>query len=62
MVIINRHILLEFTRKHADTKKPVAKWILDVENAQRASFSDVKNTYNTADYIGNDHIKDFSIL
>jgi mRNA-degrading endonuclease HigB of HigAB toxin-antitoxin module len=42
MVIINRHILLEFTRKHADTGKPVVKWIADVENAQWSSFIDVK--------------------
>jgi mRNA interferase HigB len=56
MVIINRHILLEFTRKHADTNKPVVKWIADVENAQWSSFVDVKKTYRTADYIGNDHI------
>jgi mRNA interferase HigB len=56
MVIINRYILLEFTRKHADTNKPVVKWIADVENVQWSSFVDVKKTYRTADYIGNDHI------
>jgi mRNA interferase HigB len=36
--------------------KPVAKWIVDVENAQWTSFADVKNMYRSADYIGNDHI------
>ena len=56
MIIINRQILLDFTRKHADARKSVARWIVDVENAQWSSFSDVKKTYNTADYVGNDHI------
>ena len=56
MIIINRSILVAFTRKHADAMKPVAKWIVDVENAQWTSFADVKNTYRTADYAGNDHI------
>ena len=56
MIIINRRILLDFTRKHADASKSVAKWIVDVENAQWASFVDVKKTYRTADYVGNDHI------
>ena len=56
MIIINRNVLLEFTRKHSDAGKPVAKWIVDVENAQWASFADVKKTYRSADYLGNDHI------
>jgi mRNA interferase HigB len=56
MIIINRQILLDFTRKHADTVRSVTKWISDVENAQWSSFVDVKKTYNTADYVGNDHI------
>ena len=56
MIIINRNVLLEFTRKHSAAGKPVAKWIVDVENAQWASFADVKKTYRSADYVGNDHI------
>jgi len=56
MIIINRKILLDFTRKHADAIRPVMKWLYDVENAQWSSFSDVKKTFSTADYAGNDHI------
>ena len=56
MIIINRKLLLDFTRKHADAIRPVKKWISDVENAQWSSFVDVKKTYTTADYVGNDHI------
>ena len=33
MVIINRQILLDFTRKHTDAVRPVTKWLFDVENA-----------------------------
>ena len=47
---------MDFTRKHADAIRSVAKWLSDVENAQWSSFADVKKTYNTADYVGNDHI------
>ena len=56
MIIINRQVLLDFTRKHTDAIRPVTKWISDVEKAQWTSFADVKNTYRTADYVGNDHI------
>jgi mRNA interferase HigB len=56
MIIINRQILLDFTRKHTNAIRPVTKWLSDVENAQWSSFADVKKTFNTADYVGNDHI------
>jgi mRNA interferase HigB len=56
MIIINRQILLDFTRKHADAIRPVTKWLSDVEKAQWSSFVDVKKAYITADYGGNDHI------
>jgi mRNA interferase HigB len=56
MIIINRKLLLDFTRKHADAIRPVTKWLSDVGKAQWSSFVDVKKTYITADYVGNDHI------
>jgi mRNA interferase HigB len=56
MIIINRKVLVDFTRKHADAIRPVTKWLSDVEKAQWTSFLDVKNTFRSADYVGNDHI------
>ena len=56
MIIINRKILLDFTRKHTNAVRPVTKWLFDVENSQWLSFADVKKAFSTADYIGNDHI------
>ena len=56
MVIINRKILSDFTRKHSDAVRPVKKWLSEVEEAQWSSFADVKKMYRTADYVGNDHI------
>ena len=56
MIVINRAVLFEFTRKHADAMKPAAKWIQEVENAQWESFIDVKNIFHSVDYIGNDHV------
>jgi mRNA interferase HigB len=56
MIITNRLILENFTRKHADAMKPIAKWLVEVENAQWTSFVDVKNTFRSVDYVGNDRV------
>ncbi len=56
MIITNRIVLDEFICKHADAVKPVVKWLVEVENAQWTSFVDVKNTFRSADYVGNDRV------
>lgn len=56
MLLFNQQILEELVLKHANTLKPVQKWVNEVEAAKWSTFSDVKKTFKTADYVGNDRI------
>jgi mRNA interferase HigB len=56
MTIVNRQLLDDLVRKHANASNAVCKWIMEVEKAQWKSFVDVRNTFSSADYVGNDHV------
>ena len=56
MIIFNRQILLDFAHKHTDALNALDKWVSEIENAEWASFVDVRKTFPSADYIGKDHI------
>ena len=54
MVIIKKSTLTEFSEKHADSTDALEKWYQQVKDADWRSFQDVKKTFNSVDYAGND--------
>ena len=54
MVIIAKAILTEFGKKHADAIDPMNEWWRKAKDADWASLKDVRNTFGTVDYVGND--------
>lgn len=53
MKIINSEVLNKFVRKHADARSAIEKWVAEVEAAQWTSHSGLKETFLSADYVGN---------
>jgi mRNA interferase HigB len=54
MVIISRGVLNEFSVKCPDSETALIKWYHETKAADWKNFSEVKKTFNTADYAGND--------
>ena len=54
MVVLTERTLREFGEQHADAKEAMRVWRVQVECADWATWSDVKASYPTADYVGND--------
>jgi len=54
MVVISKTILTEFCKKHADAIKPVNEWWIKTKKADWANLDDIKNTFKSVDYVGND--------
>lgn len=55
MRIISISALREYWEKHPDTKVPLSEWYLKVERAEWNSFADMRNDFNSVDYVGNQH-------
>ena len=54
MVVISRAVLNEFSVKYPDSKSALLKWYQETKTANWKNFNDLKKTFNTADYVGND--------
>ena len=54
MRIITFARLREYIEKHADSDIPLRDWYKKTEKADWSCPADIKNTFNSADYIGND--------
>lgn len=54
MVIISKTMLNEFAQKYPDSSTALNEWYNIVNQADWRSFADVKQTFNHADYVGND--------
>lgn len=54
MRVISFSMIREFIAKHADADVPLRDWYKRVCKANWNSFADIKQTFNTADYVGND--------
>ncbi len=54
MRIISFATIRNYTQKHADADVPLRDWYKKTEKADWASLADVKLTFNSADYVGND--------
>lgn len=47
-------MIREFIAKHADADVPLRDWYNRTCNAEWTCFADIKKTFNTVDYVGND--------
>ncbi|MFN6375367.1 MAG: type II toxin-antitoxin system HigB family toxin [Chitinophagia bacterium] len=54
MVIVSKAILRDFAEKHPRSKAAVYNWYDTVAKAEWKNFSEMKNTFNSADAVGND--------
>lgn len=56
MVIIAKSALVRFIGKHSDTLVPLMEWYDIVSEADWSNVNDVKQTFNNADYVGNERM------
>lgn len=54
MRVISFSMIRDFISKHADSDIPLRDWYKRVTKADWNSFADIKQTFNSADYVGND--------
>lgn len=54
MVIIAKSALIKFSETHTDAIVPLMEWYDIVSEVDWSNFSDVKNSFNSVDYVGND--------
>ncbi len=54
MRVISFSMIRDFISKHADSDVPLRDWYKRVTKADWNSFADIKQTFNSADYVGND--------
>ena len=54
MRVISFSIIRDFIAKHADADVPLRDWYRRTTKANWNNFTDIKQTFNTVDYVGND--------
>lgn len=54
MRIISFSAIREYVRKHADVDIALRDWYKKTEKANWSCFADLKQTFNSVDYVGND--------
>ena len=54
MVIITKGAIHEFSRKQPRSTQPLNDWFDKTQGADGRNFQDVKSTFNSVDFIGND--------
>ena len=54
MRVISFSMIREFIAKHADADVPLRDWYKRTSKANWTCLADIKKTFNTVDYVGND--------
>lgn len=54
MRVISFSVIRDFIAKHADSDVPLRDWYIKVMRASWTCFADIKSTFNSVDYVGND--------
>ncbi|WP_428653713.1 type II toxin-antitoxin system HigB family toxin [Runella sp.] len=54
MIIISKSIIREFGLKHADAHDALNDWYDIVSGADWSNLNDIKQTFNSVDYVGNE--------
>ena len=55
MRIISISTIRKYYDQHPGSKTALQDWVNKVVNADWKSFSDIKKTFNSVDYVGNQH-------
>ncbi|MDR0680518.1 MAG: type II toxin-antitoxin system HigB family toxin [Dysgonamonadaceae bacterium] len=53
MRIIAHRTIVKYEDRHADAKTALDSWYQVVRSAEWGNFQDIKNTYGSVDYVGN---------
>ena len=53
MRIIAHHTIVEYGKQHPDAKIALSSWYKTAKVAVWKDFTDIKKTYNSVDYVGN---------
>jgi len=56
MVLIAVKTLKEYWEENPTSKSALQKWAAEVKEADWSAFSDVKNHFSSADYVGNGRV------
>ena len=54
MVIISKTVLVEFGDKHADSIEQLNRWYETCKKANWKNLSELKKTFSSVDFVGND--------
>lgn len=54
MRVISFSVIRDFIAKHADSDVPLRDWYTKVTRASWTCLADIKSTFNSVDYVGND--------
>lgn len=54
MVVISKTQLSQFGQQHADVANSLDEWYKTVKQADWGNFAELRQTFNSADYVGND--------
>ena len=54
MVIFSKSTIIQYGQEHADSLNPLLEWYKTVSQADWSNINDVKKTFNSADYVGNE--------
>ena len=55
MRIITKTIIKQYYEKHPQAKSALIEWVEKTEAAHWTSFEDIKQTFNSVDYVGQQH-------
>ena len=55
MRVIAKKKLMDYYTHHPQAKTALADWFEKTEKAEWHSFADIKQTFNSVDYVGNQH-------
>ncbi len=53
MRIFTEQTLKEFCKKHPDAAVALQEWVSKVKKSDWKNYSDIRQTFNSADYVGN---------
>ena len=55
MRIITEEPIKEYIKKRPDSKSALQEWLKIVKRAEWNNFADIKATFNSVDFVGNQH-------
>ena len=56
MNVVSRKTIVEFYQKHIDALEPLETWYKVCRKAAWRNFNEIRSTYPTADWVGDDRV------